>query len=186
MKLEQSNVVRLRLTELERLDPVTVFLEHFGAKRGRITIECFGKSWSSFWPSMGCSLEEFFIDCNDDYLASNLAPQLKPGVYDFDKLEAAFKAKIILDRREGSIKDLEARELYDKVSDLDCNVAIGEEQLWIAENRDLLFEVFGDEFWYDIPMQPNPDYQYLCRIIQAVREGLKEYLKSKETTLVEG
>ncbi|MGS3186518.1 hypothetical protein ACB288_22830, partial [Aeromonas taiwanensis] len=36
----------------------------------------------------------------------------------------------------------------------------------------------GDEWWYDLPMVDNPDYTYLCRIIQAVRDGLREYTKS--------
>ena len=38
--------------------------------------------------------------------------------------------------------------------------------------------VVGDEWWYDLPMVDNPDYTYLCRIIQAVRDGLREYTKS--------
>lgn len=179
MKLEQSTVTTLRLTELERLDSVSVFLEDFGPGRGRIVIECFGEAWSSFWPAMGGSLEDFFIRCEDGYLAKNLAPHLKSEIYDFDKLEIKLKEAIRASRREGSMKESEARELYEQVSELDYGVSFGHDQIWLAENRDLLFEILGDEFWCDLPMQPNPDYQYLCRIIQAVREGLKEYQRQK-------
>ncbi|MCA2497816.1 hypothetical protein R7P75_04690 [Vibrio sp. 2175-1] len=175
MKVNQSTVVRLQLTELERLDPVTVFLEDFGPNRGRITIECFGDAWSSFWPAMGGSLEEFFIHCNDGYLAKNLAPHLKDEIYDFDKLEESLKVAIRFNRREESISESEARDLYEKVSELDYGVSLGHDQIWLAENRDLLYDILGDGFYYEMPMQPNPDYQYLCRIIQAVREGLKKY-----------
>ncbi|HDS4929628.1 TPA: hypothetical protein QHZ12_004740 [Escherichia coli] len=38
-----------------------------------------------------------------------------------------------------------------------------------------LLNLFGDDPWYaDWPTVPNPKYQYLERIVNAVREGLKE------------
>ncbi|MCS0235780.1 hypothetical protein NDJ81_00140 [Vibrio alginolyticus] len=180
MKLEQSNVIRLRLTELERLDPITVFLEHFGAHRGRITIECFGRSWSSFWPAMGCQLEEFFIDSNDDYLAKNLASQLDSDIYDFDQLETHLKRRILANFFHRHIDRKKAEKLMEQVSDLDCSVMPCEEQVWLSDNARLLSEVYGEDWYYDLPKCDNPEYGYLCRIIQAVREGLKLYLQSKE------
>lgn len=41
---------------------------------------------------------------------------------------------------------------------------------------DELSQVYGHEWYMDLPEITNPDYQYLCRIILAVQAGLKEYL----------
>lgn len=177
MKVEQSNVVRLQLTELKRLDPVTVFLEEFGPGRGRITIECFGQAWSSFWPAMGCSLPEFFIDCNNDYLAKNLAQQMKPDIYDFDKLEQHLKREILRSFFHKKIDRNRAEALLRQASDIDCSVTQDEGNVWLSDNSKLLYDVLGDEWYYGLPMQENPDYTYLCRIIDNVRAGLVEYLK---------
>lgn len=187
MKLEQSTVVRLRLTELERLDPVTVFLEDFEPRKGKITIECYGKSWSSYWGGMGDStIAEFFVGCNDSYLAKNLS-SIDSSLSDYDAFWLKVKSEICSKRRYGTFEEDEARELFDAIENAQCELCDDATGLgWCQQNADKLHEILGDDWWFDIPTKPNPDYQYLCRIIQAVREGLKEYLKSKETTLVEG
>ena len=48
MKLETSTVTKLQLTELNNLDPISVILENYEPGKGKIIIECCGKSWSSF------------------------------------------------------------------------------------------------------------------------------------------
>ena len=37
---------------------------------------------------------------------------------------------------------------------------------------DELAEAYGPDWYLDLPTCPNPDYQYLCRIIRAVQDGL--------------
>ncbi len=37
---------------------------------------------------------------------------------------------------------------------------------------DELVEAYGPDWHHDLPTCPNPDYQYLCRIIRAVQAGL--------------
>jgi hypothetical protein len=33
-------------------------------------------------------------------------------------------------------------------------------------------QIFGDEWWCEIPQKPNPKYEYLLRILRAVKAGL--------------
>ncbi len=172
MKIEQSQITKLFLTEVSNLDPITVFLEDLEPRKGKITIDCYGKSWTAYWGGMGSSnIAQFFVSCDNGYLAGNLS-DLRQLVEDKDNRPEWVRAGIIKLRRE-SFPDLtkeEARDLWDEAEDL-----TPDSNLW--SHSDLLVKVFGDEwFMYALPEKPNHEYQYLCRIIDAVRDGLKEYL----------
>ena len=57
----------------EGLDPITVYVERYGAGRSRIIVRCYARAWTAFWGSHGSgTVEQFFCGCNDDYLADNL------------------------------------------------------------------------------------------------------------------
>lgn len=74
MKVAKTNITQLVITEAEALDPVRVMIENMRPGAGSITITCFGKSWTSYWGSMGDgTVEEFFIGCNDSYLVNCLS-----------------------------------------------------------------------------------------------------------------
>jgi hypothetical protein len=36
-----------------------------------------------------------------------------------------------------------------------------------------MYDVFGDEWWYDFPKKPNPKYEYISKIVDIVKEALK-------------
>lgn len=73
MKITQSTIEQIVITDVERLDPVKVMIENIKPGVGNITITCFGKSWTSFWGSMSDrSIQDFFVDCNDSYLINCL------------------------------------------------------------------------------------------------------------------
>lgn len=164
MKIEQSTVRKLSVSELDRLDPLTIFLEDLGVAQGRITITCYGESWTAYWGGMGNrTLAQFFLSCNNSYLAKNLS-SIKSEVNDPDKLSEAMRKEIITRRRQKYISENEARDWYDATVDSDD----------LMEKYDLLYRVFGDEWWHAIPVKPNPEYVYLCRIIDAVKGALKE------------
>ena len=60
------------INEIERLDPVTVILKDDNGK-GKVIIECFGESWSTYFGSIGDkSLSSFISGLNDGYLGSRL------------------------------------------------------------------------------------------------------------------
>ena len=92
MNTEISTVKRLKITDLinseYKLDPVTVFLEDYEPGKGKITIECYGKSWSAYWGGMsGDDVATFFCRCDQHYLAKNLS-SISSSIPDYSALPA--------------------------------------------------------------------------------------------------
>ncbi|HAS6054690.1 TPA: hypothetical protein I7122_18325 [Vibrio vulnificus] len=178
MKIEKATVTKLYLSEIPKLDPVGVFLEDYQKGQGKITIECFGESWSHYWPAMGGrSLTEFFVSCNVDYLARKLS-DVKPGIDDYEAFEIVATKEVLRKRRADELDADKAREIYDelKISSLDSD----DGEWWCRENPEILEDLFGEEWWYSIPKKENPNFGYVCRIITAVQEGLKQYNAEQE------
>ena len=171
MKLETSMVTKLKLTELIDLDPISVILENYDPGKGKIIIECYGRSWSSFWPAMGCSIEEFFISCDEDYLAKNLQ-YMQSHIDDEDAVQEMIWKAVLKFRRNGDISYCDAREIWENAS-----IEILKDGLSTVD-FDVCQKLFEGP-WYEIsfPQRLNPSYVYLCRIIKAVQDGLREYFK---------
>lgn len=183
MKVEQSTAVKLVLTGLERLDPVTVYLEEFSKDAGRIVIHCWGKAWASFWPAMGGrGIAQFFVDCDNAYLAKNLNHETKAEIHDYEALypllmeEINKKLSCPLDEDEQYYFE-QARDYLNRNGEIPHDLKEGE--FWCWDNGELLSYVFGSEWWNEIPKMTNPEYVYLCRIIDAVRNGLAQMLADK-------
>ena len=176
MKIQTTQVTKYKLTELEALDPVSVICEDLGPRQGKIIIECFGESWSAYWGGMGQrNIVEFFCSCNEHYLAKNLS-SIDSSVPDYDNLDQWLKSSIIKGRRDREFEKSEARELFDEVS-LWCE---NDERFLHSETgHRLCVKVIGDEWWYCIPTKPNHEYEYLCRIINAVKDALKTTIQDK-------
>lgn len=67
-------VTRHYIEDVPGLDPITVFLEDFQPGVGRLTVVCYGKSWTAFWGGMGdCDLRGFMREVNDDYVTDKLS-----------------------------------------------------------------------------------------------------------------
>jgi hypothetical protein len=178
MKIERSQVTKLVIKDVPRLDPITVYAEDLGPRRGKMTIECYGKSWSASWGGMGDrTIAEFFCSCSIDYIAGNMTDE-RSSIVDETSIEEGARRQIIKLRRgevlsnghrigRCEITQEKARELWEAV-----DYAHFGHDGW-GESK-LLGELFGDEWWYSMPDKPNPNYQYLCRIIETVQAGLKE------------
>jgi hypothetical protein len=55
-------------------DPIDVYFEDPEPGHGKITITCFGESWTAYWAAMGNdTLAEFFCGCDVGYIASKLS-----------------------------------------------------------------------------------------------------------------
>jgi len=151
MKIQNTICRQVILTDLNALDPITVFLEDLSlfTGKGRITITCFGKAWTAYWGAMGddTSVAEFFCGCDEHYIAKNLS-RIDSNVYDLDTLQEQAAEKGIDCYRDDPWNDYEF--------------------------MDAMYG--GDMYeWSDaLPKKPNPEYRYLCRIIKAVQEGLKD------------
>jgi hypothetical protein len=186
MKVEKSAVTKVLITDImgdpHRLDPITVFLEDIESRKGRITIRCYNKAWTAYWGGMGDqTIDQFFCSCDEHYIAKNLS-NIDDSITDSEAIADGARRQIIKMRRGESMKshlphgrsfrfgrnDIsaeEARRLWECIEYADFgNDGWGESAL--------MQQIFGDEWWYRLPSKPNPEYQYLCRIIKAVQEAL--------------
>jgi hypothetical protein len=197
MKTETTQITKLLISDLMgepyKLDPVTVILEDIGhrvipsagksytTRQGKIIVECYGKSWSAYWGGMGDrKVAKFFSDEHYEYLIGRLAPSLGANRFSGDALVTMAK-RVVLDCRRGrtahhhpySMDKEDARKLFDRIKDELRNVE-REDHCW--NHADLLAELFSDEWWHAASdaTEPNPDYQYLQRIVQAIQAGLRQ------------
>ena len=154
MRLYETSVRKLLISEIENLDPISVYLEDFSKGKGRIVIECFGKSWAAYWGAMGeDTIAQFFCSCDEHYLAKNLASRLNDYVPDIDKIKNDAAAYGV-----------------------DC----WRDDPW--NDYGFMSQMYGPDMvdWSDlIPKKVNPEYRHLCRIINAVKEGLEQYNKGE-------
>lgn len=171
--VEKMDVLAFTVTGAERLDPVRVMIENIEPGRGLITITCFGKSWNASWGGMGGdTVEEFVKRVSNGYLIGCLAPRLESTIDADNNANLTFvKSQIIKLRREQEIEAYVAREMWSEAENAEdvkancCDFLVGGR----------LLELFGDDPWYaGWPMVPNYEYQYLERILNAVRAGLNE------------
>ncbi|HBN7019261.1 TPA: hypothetical protein PJF92_000140 [Escherichia coli] len=173
MKIEKMDVLAFTISEVERLDPVRVMIENYEPGKGRITITCFGKACTGAWFAMGGdTVQEFVKRVSNEYLIGYFDPQLESTTGDDNDANLQFvKTEILRQRRNDEIYPIQARALWCEAESADdvkaccCEYGIGNE----------LLSLFGDEPWYaNWPKVPNHEYQYLDRIVNAVRDGLNE------------
>lgn len=94
MKVEQSQVTKLVITDVECHDPIHVYLEDYGDNQnGRVTISEWGNSWSCFWGSMGSSLVEFIQRINNSYWIGKLDSNLSSEIDDDNDANAEYAKK---------------------------------------------------------------------------------------------
>lgn len=181
MKLETSTITMLRITEVPGLDPIRVMLDDIGPSQGRINIECYGKAWASYWGAMGGrTIAQFVASCGNHYLIKNLSPGLDGGKFCGHTLEKDARKKVLALRIKRDVSRDEARDLYERAGDLHSCETLNE--CWHAD-IELLQALYGqDEWWYPVEAAAsidNPEYIGLSKICDAVKEGLKEYMKCK-------
>jgi hypothetical protein len=170
MKIEKTLVTKLVIKDLARLDPITVILEDIGPRQGKAIISCYNESWTSYWGGMGeRSIAQFICSCDEHYLAKNFAQGISPTVYDLDGLTEHARAHIIKLRRSKDIDKEHARRLHDDAEELS-----GIEHIESLHDRhaSLMHDIYGDDWWYGLPEAPNHKYEYLCRILNAVKDAL--------------
>lgn len=73
MKVEQSQVTKLEITDVKNHDPIRVYLENDNQGHGRLTITEWGEAWTAYWSAMSGSLIDFIIRNDNEYLISYLS-----------------------------------------------------------------------------------------------------------------
>lgn len=158
MKVETIVVKTIRISEIERLDPITLSIDD---ANGKLTVEVYGKSWSASWGSaQRTSVASFFLSCDNGYLVNCLDRGISSTITDFDEIPNYLK-RLVLEGRRGCDFDAKvAREMYDSLE----NVSF--------ENHEQLyhFRLSAISDWqHDLPTMINPDYNYLDRIVTAIK-----------------
>jgi hypothetical protein len=172
MLVTQAKIQKIEITEVKRLDRIGVFIEDIEPGEGRITIEVYGRSWTSYWPAMsGRLVSKFFMETSNDYLIGCLS-NVSEYVIDEDELIKMIQKEIIGQRRHGAISEGEARELFDDVA---CSEVIE----WINQPG-ACEQFFECEIWeVTFPQKINHEYEYHSRIVDAVKAALKEVEKDQ-------
>lgn len=172
MKWTESTAVKLVITQIPHVDPVTIFLENYGGGRGKLTIETFGEAWSSYWGAMGGgrTLEQFILKCDNHYLSKNLATLAALSESDYDGFLLNAKRHVIRERQTGAIDKARARDKWNLISEVTPEKGYFDQE----SNWDTLAAIAGDEWWYDIPKKDSAVYNQLCIILNALKTCLAE------------
>lgn len=173
MNIETSTVTKLLITGAEDLGPISVYLEDFEPCKGKITVSCFHKTWHAYWGGMwdGVNVAQFFCKLNEAYIIGYFDRSLKSRRFRAEALASKARKLILQMRRDRDLDAEDARDLFDEAEDLSHTSSLDE---CGGAHRELMHRVFGDEWWI-LPAdaeEPNPDWAYLCRIIETVQQAL--------------
>lgn len=74
MKIESSGCRVVTVSETDRLDAITIYLQDF-TRKGRITVECYGKCWTTYFGAYGDgTLINFVAKADVGYLVNRFLP----------------------------------------------------------------------------------------------------------------
>lgn len=181
LKVERSTVTKLVITGAPNLDSITVFLEDLAPCKGKITVSCWGKSWTAYWGGMwdGLNIGQFFCELNTSYIIGYFDQAMRSRQFSGDALANKAQTALLKDRRQGHLDQEEARELFDEAEDIREATSI---DYLAGAHYPLMRKLFGDEWWHfaDDATEPNPDYDYLERIILAVQQALRQEQPQQE------
>lgn len=168
MKIVESQVTKLLISDIPRFDPITVVLEDFGEGRGKIIIEEYGTSYAAYWGAMGGRLADFVAQCSPDYIATKVS-NMPYQVFDGEGQCRQIRKNILRCRRQKEISAGDARELYDEADGI-INVKD-------PFSDQLLHKFLGaDVNWYDaIMFTTNPDYKRLMDLVGHVQKALIQW-----------
>lgn len=171
MKWTESTVTKLLISDVDGLDPVTAYIENYELGQGKLTIEIYGESYSSYWGGMGeNTLEQFILNTDNHYLSKNLASLAQLSEPDYDGFITHAKKELIEQRRMWGGKKEQIRELWNKLTEIEPS----KEYFHNALNHQRLHEIAGDDWWHLIPEVDSTLYKYLCKILDALKACLSE------------
>lgn len=175
LKVEHSTVTKLIITGAPPLDPITVFLEYLAPCKGKITVSCWGQSWTAYWGGMwgGLNIGQFFCELNTNYIIGYFDQAMMPRLFSGEAIANKAKRIVLKERRQFCYGSDEAREMFDEADDLRESPYIDHLQ---GAHSELMTKIFGNEWWLltNDSTEPNPDYIYLERIILAVQHALRQ------------
>lgn len=167
MRVTTKTTEQLVIEGAPNLDPITVTIEDYEPGKGKLTVECYGKSWTAYWGAMGSgsTVAEFIGSMDSDYVANCLwrGTDKQQTRVDWDAMPQKVRAEICKLRRNGDLRKSEARVYFEQA--MYCTSYQGADSA-------LMVTVFGDDWHVCLPESPHPEWTYLQRIVDAVRAGV--------------
>lgn len=164
MKIKTTTVLKVQINHLKSLDPITAIFEDIEEGKGKVIIECFGKSWASYWGAMGGrKITRFFQSEHCEYIAG-CCFHGQEAVPDVEALQQRVQREIIKQRRAWDISWSKAR--------VDYELSKGLKDFSECQHSPLFSKYIGDEWFLDIPMKENHEFTYLKKIILNVQAAL--------------
>jgi len=150
MKTEKNQTETYVLTDLDRLDPVTVYVTNYAPGKGKMVIECYCSSWAAYWGGMsGLTVQKFLLTCENDYLLGKLLKETQQT--DFDE-----------------INEVAQKRGFSLCVTSDVEIAMQAQEM---------AECFGSDWYMDLPRCATDEYNYVGRILNAVKAAFSEELK---------
>lgn len=173
MKIAESQVRKISINGLNDFDPIQVYIEDAGAGRGQITIVAHDGTYSRYWSSMGDqhNMSSFFRKASTSYLADKLRigkenEEVLSGFSDI------LRNEILKLRRDGAFKKEQARKCWDESEEIENNSDFIDARYLNDNHGDMIYDVFGDDWWHSIPTKKHNDEIYLEIVIGFVKEAL--------------
>lgn len=150
MNIEKRKTETYALTDLDMLDPVTVYVTNYNTGQGKIVVECFGEAWTAYWGGMGVNtLQQFFLTCDNNYILGKMLKETRQT--DFEE-----------------INDIAHKRGFDLCVTSDIEIAM---------QSDTMTECFGADWRMDLPRCNTGEYEYLGRILNAIKGAFTKELQ---------
>ena len=186
LSVVQSDIKELSITGVDKLDPITVILKDISKGKGKIIIECYGKSWSAYWGGMGSkTIAEFFSGSCPEYLIEYLAPHTKRFEFDSEAFRHEVKKAILRQRRLNWSERAVAREVYDLEDWAEYMPKHTYDEftkpfdffMTDSDWKEVVEEVLNE---ISIPERETTEFKYLLKIIGTVQLAIKEHVIKPE------
>lgn len=163
MKVEATIVEKMRISEIDNLDPIDVVFEDLEPKKGKVMFNCYGEAWSVYWVGMSKpTIKQFFKSCDSVYIAGK-ATEICEELVDYEGLGSEVRRGILKIRRQDEISPMMAREYFDE-----CSEIIDQQSAEYHSNM-ISVALENEEWFLSIPSKANPKFLYLKRIIEAIQ-----------------
>ncbi|EPE2648793.1 hypothetical protein ACSG7X_000483 [Vibrio fluvialis] len=175
MKVDVGTIVRLKITELENFDPISVYIEG-NFNYGKMTVEEFGQSWTGVWNAIGDDgIYSFVTTCGIDYLIDSMCGNLRHVIEDTDNYDAVIRKEVLNQRRKRYIDSDLARKLYNHRDWLEMRNPDPERPLNRPPFEGIDHYEWDNICWenIDIPLVPNPNYLRMYERFSIVVQAIK-------------
>jgi len=179
MNVEKQQVEKLRITNIEGLDPINVFIDQVDDMSGRLIFSCYNECWMGFWSGREkIEIKDYLKNSRTASIVRRISPQQDSEQPDWDAYRKTLVGLITedlgLDDMEETIKtigmmsDSELQSEYDLSGEGDFS----SEQILLdngVESETLgLMEINA----VSVPMMPHVKYEYLCQLVDAIKKAI--------------